>query len=91
MALSRQTKGTVYLVSGLVLLSYGDSAILYSRWDHAANAHIIPVFHPWAIVAGVLLLFQCWRMRDKTTAGKVAEKGTSSEVLGIGRTRKIRR
>jgi hypothetical protein len=91
MSLSRQTKGTLCLVGGVLLLSYGDSAILYSRWNHAENAHVIPVFHPWAIVVGLLLFFQCWRLRDKSTTKKLGSESTSSEVLGIGRSRKIRR
>jgi hypothetical protein len=74
-----------------MFLSYGDGAILYSRWNHAADAHVVPVFHPWAVVLGMLLIFQCWRLRDKKPSKDGIDRKPSSEFLGIGKTRKVRR
>jgi hypothetical protein len=47
---------TVLFVIGVFVLSYGTAAMQYSRWNHTENAHVHPVFHPWAIVLGVVLL-----------------------------------
>ncbi len=44
---------TCPFVVGVVLLAYGTAAMQYSRWNHAANRLVHPVFHPWAIVLGV--------------------------------------
>lgn len=40
-------------VVGIVLLAYGTAALQYSRWNHAANRLVHPVFHPWAIALGL--------------------------------------
>jgi hypothetical protein len=47
---------TALFVIGIVVLSYGTAAMQYSRWNHAENVHVHPVFHPWAIVVGLVLL-----------------------------------
>lgn len=41
---------------GVCVLSYGTAAMQYSRWNHAENAHVHPVFHPWAIIVGIALI-----------------------------------
>jgi amino acid permease len=38
------------LLAGVYITAIGLSAMRYSRWDHARNASIHPVFHPWAIL-----------------------------------------
>jgi hypothetical protein len=49
-------------VIGIFVLSYGTAAMQYSRWNHAENARIHPVFHPWAIVAGIALIVLSYKM-----------------------------
>jgi hypothetical protein len=44
---------TWLFVVGVLLLAYGIAAMQYSRWNHAANRLVRPVFHPWAVVLGV--------------------------------------
>lgn len=38
-------------VLGMTLFSYGSSVFMFSRWNHAYNRHVHPVFHsgrsPW--------------------------------------------
>lgn len=87
--MSRETKGTLYLIVGLLLLSYGDSALLYSRWNHVYNRKVIPVFHPWAIGLGLMFLVLFWRCRDKKL-GSTSSASTPG-VLKLGRSRKIKR
>jgi hypothetical protein len=43
-------------VIGILVIAYGTAAMQYSRWNHAENALVHPVFHPWAIVVGLTLL-----------------------------------
>ncbi|HWG19596.1 MAG TPA: hypothetical protein VG225_03635 [Terracidiphilus sp.] len=52
---------TWLFVGGVVALSYGTAAVQYSRWNHAENAHVHPVFHPWAILLGVALIVLSYR------------------------------
>ena len=49
-------RSTWAFVIGVFVLAYGTAAMQYSRWNHAENAHVHPVFHPWAIVLGVALI-----------------------------------
>jgi hypothetical protein len=58
---------TALFVIGIVVLSYGTAAVLYSRWNHAENVHVHPVFHPWAIVVGLVLLGVSLRMKSKAS------------------------
>jgi hypothetical protein len=44
---------TWLFVVDVVLLAYGTAVMQSSRYDHAANRLVHPVFHPWAIVLGV--------------------------------------
>jgi hypothetical protein len=59
---------TCYAWVGLGLLvgmelSYGTAAFQYSRSNHSENAHVHPVFHPWAIIVGVLLTVASYRIK----------------------------
>ena len=57
---------TVLFTIGIFLFAFGSSLMQYSRWNHAYNRQVIPVFHPWAIVAGVLLTgFAVTRMKKE--------------------------
>ena len=47
---------------GIFVLSYGTAALQYSRWNHAENARVHPVFHPWAIVVGIALIVLSYKM-----------------------------
>ena len=49
-------KSTWEFVGGVLLLAYGTAAMQYSRWNHVENAHVHPLFHPWAIILGIALL-----------------------------------
>ena len=37
-------------------LLYGSSAMQYSRWNHAYNATVRPLFYPWAVVIGIIMI-----------------------------------
>jgi hypothetical protein len=50
-------------VAGVFIAAYGSSAMQYSRWDHAYNATVHPVFHPWAVIVGVLMIIFALRNR----------------------------
>jgi uncharacterized membrane protein YidH (DUF202 family) len=50
------TASTVLFVIAVLILMYGTAGMQYSRWNHTENAHVHPVFHPWAIVLGIVLL-----------------------------------
>jgi hypothetical protein len=56
----QSTKGNtlraLLVVGGLYFTAFGLSAFSYSRWDHARNRFIHPVYHPWAIVVGLLMI-----------------------------------
>ena len=56
-------RSTWLFVLGIAALSYGSAATQYSRWDHRYNAHVHPVFHPWAIVLGVILVWPSVRKK----------------------------
>lgn len=43
------------------MLAYGTAAMQYSRWNHAENAHVHPVFHLWAIILGVAMIVFSYR------------------------------
>jgi uncharacterized membrane protein HdeD (DUF308 family) len=59
-------KSTWAFVIGVFVLAYGTAAMQYSRWNHAENAHVHPVFHPWAIVLGVaLIVLSLTKWKDK--------------------------
>ena len=47
---------TMLFVLGIFVTSYGIAAMQYSRWDHTYNSHVHPVFHPWAIIVGLVLI-----------------------------------
>lgn len=49
----RFERSTLLLIVGVLTLGFGLSAMQSSRWDHT---HILPVFHPWAIVLGFLII-----------------------------------
>ncbi len=49
-------------VIGVVVLSYGTAAMQYSRWNHAEDARVHPVFHPWAIIVGIGLIGLSYKM-----------------------------
>jgi hypothetical protein len=51
-------------VGGIYFASFGVSAFRYSRWDHAHNALVHPVYHPWAIVVGLLMACLAYWARD---------------------------
>ena len=59
LALSRST--WVFVV-GVLVLSYGSAAMQYSRWNHAENARVHPVFHPWAIAVGIALIVLSYKL-----------------------------
>ena len=50
------TGSTALFVLGVLLISYGTAAMQYSRWDHAYNRTVQPVFHPWAILLGIAFI-----------------------------------
>jgi hypothetical protein len=52
----RLDRSTLLFVGGVLLAAWGMSAMRYSRWDHTFNAHVQPIFHPWAILAGFLVI-----------------------------------
>jgi len=52
----RPSRSTILFVVGCLLEAYGLSATLYSRWDHAADLQVKPVFHLWAVVVGLLVI-----------------------------------
>jgi len=47
----------VLFIGGVYVAAYGLSATRYSRWDHTYNARVHPVFHPWAIAVGVVMIW----------------------------------
>ncbi len=55
-------RSTWVFVFGVLLLSYGTAGMQYSRWNHAENAHIHPVFHPWAIAVGIVLIVLSYKL-----------------------------
>ena len=42
---------------GTFVFMYGSAAMQYSRWNHRYNATVHPVFHTWAILLGVALIW----------------------------------
>jgi hypothetical protein len=56
------SKSTWVFLLGVLTLSYGAAGMQYSRWNHAENARVHPVFHPWAIVAGVALIVLSYKL-----------------------------
>jgi predicted ABC-type exoprotein transport system permease subunit len=57
---------TLLFVVGIVLLAYGTAAMQYSRWNHAANRLVHPVFHPLAIVLGVVVTWLAIKRTRRT-------------------------
>jgi len=55
-------RSTWMFVIGIVVLSYGTAAMQYSRWNHAEDARVHPVFHPWAIIVGIGLIVLSYKM-----------------------------
>jgi hypothetical protein len=55
-------RSTWVFVLGVITLAYGTAAIQYSRWNHAENAHVHLVGHPWAIVVGIALIVLSYKM-----------------------------
>ena len=55
-------RSTWMFLIGIFVLSYGTAAMQYSRWNHAENARVHPVFHPWAIVAGIALIVLSYKV-----------------------------
>ena len=60
-------RSTWTFVAGVLALMYGTAGMQYSRWNHAENAHIHPVFHPWAIVVGIALIVLSYKMLRRST------------------------
>ncbi len=58
------SRSTLMFVAGVIIFCYGTSAILYSRWDQAFNRTVQPVFHPWAILVGMIMIILALRMSD---------------------------
>ena len=56
---------TIVFVGGVLMVSYGLAAMQYSRWDHRHNATVHPVFHPWAIAIGIILIYMSIRKSRK--------------------------
>ena len=56
-------RSTILFVAGVLVFSYGTSALQYSRWNHSENAHVNPVFHPWAIIVGVVLTVASYKIK----------------------------
>jgi hypothetical protein len=54
---------TLMFVAGIYVTAYGLSVMQYSRWDHAYNAAVHPVFHPWAVIVGILMIVLSLRKR----------------------------
>lgn len=59
-------RALLFIVS-VYVICFGLSAMRYSRWNHAANARIEPVYHPWAIVLGIVLLVISLKMKGKSS------------------------
>ncbi len=55
-------RSTWVFVVGVLTLVYGTAGMQYSRWNHAENALVHPVFHPWAIVIGMALIVLSYKM-----------------------------
>jgi hypothetical protein len=51
---------------GVFVFSYGSAAMQYSRSNYRYNATVHPVFHPWAIAVGMLLIWLSVRKIRKT-------------------------
>ena len=49
-------------VVGAFVLAYGTAALQYSRWNHAENGRVHPVYHPWAIIVGIALIVLSYKM-----------------------------
>jgi tryptophan-rich sensory protein len=47
---------TLLQIAGVLFLAYGSSAMQYSRWNHAYNATVRPLFYPWAVVIGIIMI-----------------------------------
>lgn len=62
-------RSTWTFVVGVLVLAYGTAAIQYSRWNHAENAHVHPVFHLWAIIVGIALILLSYRMPGRRRRG----------------------
>jgi hypothetical protein len=56
------SRSTWVFVLGVLTLTYGAAGMQYSRWNHAENARVLPVFHPWAIVVGIVVIVLSYRM-----------------------------
>jgi hypothetical protein len=48
---------TLMFALGMFVFMYGSAAMQYSRWNHRYNATVHPVFHIWAILLGVTLIW----------------------------------
>jgi hypothetical protein len=58
------SKSTWLSVIGVIVLSYGIAAMQYSRWNHAENARVHPVFHPWAIIVGLATIVLSFKISN---------------------------
>jgi hypothetical protein len=56
------SRSTWVFVAGVLVLSYGTAGMQYSRWNHAENALVHPIFHPWAIVVGIAMIVLSYKM-----------------------------
>jgi hypothetical protein len=54
---------TLMFVGGIFIAAYGLSVMQYRVWDYAYNATAHPVFHPWAVIAGLLMIVLSLRKR----------------------------
>ena len=55
-------RSTWMFLIGILVLSYGTAAMQYSRWNHAENARVHAVLHPWAIIAGIALIVLSYKV-----------------------------
>jgi hypothetical protein len=64
--MTKMTSQTILFVVGCFSLTFGTGATMYSRWNHAENARVHPVFHLWAILVGLAFLaLACWKPRSE--------------------------
>lgn len=57
----RLYNSTWLFAGGVVVLAYGTAAMQYSRWNHAENARVHPVFHLGAIILGIAMIALSYR------------------------------
>jgi hypothetical protein len=58
----------VMFVAGTFIMAFGFSVMQFKRWDHAFDATVQPVFHPWAVVVGMLMMIVALVKGDRRKA-----------------------